>query len=147
MRQADAVVSGVNRALKPGGRFVGEFAGARNAHHIRNAIHNALTDRGIDFTEIDPWYLPTAEEYALALQNGGLSVKKIELFDRPIVIGYSIEDWITIFGSPYLTVLPEKARGKFLKEVSETLRPHLLTKDGFWIVDYTRIRFRAEKPK
>jgi len=36
-------------------------------------------------------------------------------------------------------------RADFLDEVTEVLRPHLQQPDGRWLVDYTRLRFRAEK--
>lgn len=146
MRRADAVVRGVEKALRPGGRFVGEFAGARNAYYIRQAVHEALTRRGFDAEEIDPWYLPEAQEYREVLESGGLVVSHIELFDRPVVIDYPVRDWIRTFGSPYLTVLPEQERDPLLDEVTCQLEPHLLGKDGRWTVDYTRLRFRAEKP-
>ncbi|BAX62834.1 class I SAM-dependent methyltransferase [Burkholderia stabilis] len=145
MRRADAVVRGVENALRPGGRFVGEFAGARNAYYIRQAIHEALTRRGFDAEEIDPWYLPEEKEYREVLEGGGLVVSHIELFDRPVMIDYPVRDWIRTFGSPYLTVLPEDERDVLLDEVTRQLEPRLLGKDGRWTIDYTRLRFRAEK--
>ncbi|WP_223191173.1 class I SAM-dependent methyltransferase [Paraburkholderia panacisoli] len=145
MPRADAVVKNVEKALKPGGRFVGEFAGARNAYHIRQAVHEALTRRGFDAAEIDPWYLPKVEEYRAVLEEGGFVVSHIELFDRPVVIDYPVRDWIRTFGSPYLTVLEEEARDPLLDEVTRQLAPRLLRNDGRWTIDYTRLRFRAEK--
>ncbi|KVD09433.1 hypothetical protein WI80_14105 [Burkholderia ubonensis] len=146
MRRADAVVRGVERALVPGGRFVGEFAGARNAHYIRQAVHEALSARGYDAEEIDPWYLPEEQEYREVLEAGGLVVSHIELFDRPVVIDYPVRDWIRTFGSPYLTVLAEEEREPLLDDVTCQLAPHLLGNDGRWTIDYTRLRFRADKP-
>jgi trans-aconitate methyltransferase len=146
MRRADAVVAGVRRALVPGGRFVGEFAGAENAAIIRQAVHAALDRRGLSSAEIDPWYLPDAAEYRSVLEDGGLRVTTLELFARPVVIDYPIAGWIETFGSPYLMVLPAEERAPFLAEVTEALRPRLLGRDGRWTVDYTRLRFRAEKP-
>lgn len=147
MRDAAGVASGVARALRPGGRFVGEFAGARNAEIIRREVHAALGRRGFDPAEIDPWYLPTAEQYRQVLEGAGFRVAHIALFDRPVVIDYPIADWIRTFGSPYLTVLPdEPARAAMLDEITEDLRPSLLGEDGRWTVDYTRLRFRAELP-
>ncbi len=145
MRRADGVVRGVMRALRPGGRFVGEFAGARNARLIRAAVHDALDARGIDSAEVDPWYLPEADEYRAVLEAGGFHVASLELFERPVVIDYPISGWIQTFGSPYLTVLAPQDRAPFLAEVTEVLGPQLRGADGRWTVDYTRLRFRAEK--
>jgi trans-aconitate methyltransferase len=146
MRRADAVAAGVMRALVPGGRFVGEFAGAGNARIIRAAVHDALARRGFDPNEVDPWYLPEEDEYRAVLEAVGFRVTSIALFDRPVMIDYPIGSWIRTFGSPYLTVLPEETRSEFLSEVTVALRPHLQGADGRWTVDYTRLRFRAEKP-
>ncbi|MFM0718710.1 methyltransferase domain-containing protein [Paraburkholderia strydomiana] len=146
MRRADALVRGVEKALKPGGRFIGEFAGARNAYYIRQALHEALTRRGYKADEIDPWYLPESREYQEVLEAGGFRVAHVELFDRPVVIDYPVRDWIKTFGSPYLTVLPEEERGPMLDEITHQLTPRLLGNDGRWTIDYTRLRFRAEKP-
>lgn len=147
MLRAGAVVEGVARALKPGGRFVGEFAGARNAQIIRREVHAALDRRGINSAEVDPWYLPTAEQYGDVLKAGGLVITHIELFDRPVTIDYPIGEWIRTFGSPYLTVLGDgQTEPAFLEEVTDRLKSELLGPDGRWSVDYTRLRFRAEKP-
>jgi trans-aconitate methyltransferase len=147
MLRPEAVVAGVERALKPGGRFVGEFAGAGNARQVRREIHRALERRGFDPADVDPWYLPTAEAYGRILQEGGLQVSSIELFDRPVVIDCTLSDWIRTFGSPYLAVLRDEiAKVDFLNEVTRRLAPLLLNPDGRWTVDYTRLRFRAEKP-
>jgi trans-aconitate methyltransferase len=146
MQRPSAVVAAVANALKPGGRFVGEFAGFGNAFRIRCEIHQALERRGIESAKVDPWYLPTAQAYRGVLEGGGLMVSNVELFDRPVVLDYSIIEWIRIFGSPYLTVLgSELEKTVFLDEVSQRLEPELLGADGRWTVDYTRIRFRAEK--
>jgi trans-aconitate methyltransferase len=147
MRRADGVIAGVKRALVPGGRFVGEFAGARNAEIIRGAVHEALARRGIDPVAVDPWYLPSEAEYGALLEAGGLTITSLRLFDRPVRIDYPIGDWIRTFGSPYLTVLPDEERAPFLAEVTEKLRPSLGHADGSWTVDYTRLRFRAERPR
>lgn len=145
MRQADQVALGVYAALKPGGRFVGEFAGAENALIIRRAVHNALARRSIDPEEVDPWYLPSAGAYQQVLENAGFHVSFISWFERPVVIDYPIGQWIETFGSPYLTILPAAERSAFLREVTEELAGDLLRSDGRWTVDYTRLRFRAEK--
>ena len=60
---AAAVVAGVRRLLRAGGRFVGEFGGAGNIATVRDALHAALRRRGVDAPAHDPWYFPTAAEY------------------------------------------------------------------------------------
>src|SRR5262245_55699649 len=63
MKQPERVMAGVWRALRPGGRFVGEFGGHGNVATIVATLGHALRERGIDPAAFDPWYFPTAEEY------------------------------------------------------------------------------------
>ena len=48
VKEADAVVEGVARALRPGGRFVGEFGGAGNAKLVCAALAEAMSRRGVE---------------------------------------------------------------------------------------------------
>jgi trans-aconitate methyltransferase len=146
MLRADATAAGVFRALKRGGRFVGEFAGAGNAKIIRREIHAALERRGIDAGTIDPWYLPEEDEYRRVLSDAGFDVKYLKLFDRPVWIDYPLAQWIQTFGSPYIKALKNGDENEFLTEVSDRSRKELLQGDGKWKIDYTRIRFMAVKP-
>jgi len=56
MRDPDAVIDGVWRALKPGGCFVGECGGAGNVATVRGALVAVLARRGIDGDAASPWY-------------------------------------------------------------------------------------------
>lgn len=51
----DAVLSGVFRALRPGGRFVAEFGGFGNVAAPRLALRGIVRSRGIDPDSVDPW--------------------------------------------------------------------------------------------
>ena len=62
MLDPDAVIAGVARVLRPGGRFVGEFGGAGNVGQIGRALVSALERRGLDGATVWPWYFPDAEE-------------------------------------------------------------------------------------
>lgn len=146
MKRADTVADGIYRALKKGGRFVGEFAGKRNAEIIRNAVHESLDTMAIDSKRIDPWYLPDETEYRKVLEQAGFSVEEVTLFDRPVVIDYHVSDWIRTFGSPYLALLTEEQKVELLSEVSEKIKPFLFGANDKWTIDYTRIRFLAFKP-
>src|SRR6266851_442849 len=63
MRRADDVISGVRRALRPTGRFVGEMGGAGCVETIKTALVEALDRRGINGASKVPWYFPTVEDY------------------------------------------------------------------------------------
>jgi len=70
MRNPAAVIAGVRRALKPGGRFVGEMGGHGNIAAIASALVAALDRRRLGGAESLPWYFPTAEEYGALLERG-----------------------------------------------------------------------------
>jgi trans-aconitate methyltransferase len=144
VQDADAVIGGVRRVLKPGGRFVGEFGGAGNVAHVVDALSAAMTDRGLDAGKVFPWYFPSPEEYSQKLQSHGFDVRSIELIPRPTPLPNDIISWIETFGECFIMEVPAAERTNFLHEVRERLRPTLLGEDGVWKVDYVRLRFDAE---
>jgi SAM-dependent methyltransferase len=75
MTRATKVIAGVHRALRPGGRFVGEFGGFGNVAAVVTALIAVLDRRGQDGAAAKPWYNPTAEEYAALLEAQGMRVE------------------------------------------------------------------------
>src|SRR5947209_16075303 len=63
MQPPDAVLAGVYRALKPGGRFVAEMGGHNNTAAIMVAMSAVLGRRGLDARKLSPWYFPSAAAY------------------------------------------------------------------------------------
>src|SRR5262245_47693422 len=59
IKQADKMIAGVHRSLRPGGRFVAECGGFGCVDKIRRALVDALNTRGIDGESRVPWYFPT----------------------------------------------------------------------------------------
>lgn len=143
MKRADDVLAGVRRALKARGRFVGEFGGGDNVATIRAALHATLERRGVSAHAVDPWYFPTADEYASKLRAHDFAVHSIELFPRPTPLPGDMVAWLRTFGESFLAALPEPARVDFFEEVREALRPDLCDADGNWSADYVRLRFAA----
>jgi trans-aconitate methyltransferase len=144
MKQPECVVSGVRRALKAAGRFVGEFGGRGNVHRLHRALLRAVADRGIAPGEIDPWYFPSPEDYRELLEASGFEVGYIELIDRPTPLPTGVIGWIESVARPFLVAVKPDQRGALLAEVEEHVRPFLL-KDGTWYADYVRLRFSAAK--
>lgn len=145
MRRADAVVAGVWRALRPGGRFVGEFGGHGNVRLVMGALVAALDRRGLDGQAAVPWYFPTPEAYRRLLETQGFAVASIELIPRPTKLPGDIVAWLETFADSFTRRVSEGERLTFLNEVAEALRPHL-HEAGVWSVDYVRLRFAATKP-
>lgn len=145
MKQAEKVVEGVASALKPGGRFVGEFGGKGNVETIRQALHAQLSKRGINPWSVDPWYYASPAEYTEVLNRHGFTVDSIELIPRPTKLPGDIRDWLEVFAQPFTKAVSESERAEFLAEVRRELQPMLQNPDGSWYADYVRLRFKAAR--
>ena len=147
MRDPEAVIDGVWRALRPGGRFVGEFGGGDNVGAIRRALIDALNRRGLDGAAADPWFFPTAEQYRGLLEARGFRVESVALFERPTPLPGELAGWLETFAESFFKQVAPEARNALLQEVVEALRPTLCDAEGRWTADYVRLRFAASKPQ
>jgi trans-aconitate methyltransferase len=146
MKRPERVVDGVFRALRPKGRFVGEFGGAGCVGTIVRALEEALERRGIDGPARSPWYFPSAETYAELLESRGFVVKESRLFSRPTRLPTGVRGWLETFGHAYLDGMASEAQDDFIEEVERAVNPALIDANGAMIADYVRLRFAAEKP-
>lgn len=146
VKDADAAIAGVHRALNPGGRFVAEFGGGTNVGRIVLALERALERRDIDGRALNPWYFPTVAAYRRRLEAGGFIVDKIELLARPTPLPGDIGDWLETFAESFLAPIPVAARPAFVAEVREDLRPDQCDAEGRWTADYVRLRLAARLP-
>jgi trans-aconitate methyltransferase len=144
--RAEDVARGVMRALRPGGRFVAEFGGARCVQTVRDAVKRALTELGAQDYRPPSWFFPTVPAYAAILAEAGLWVRTALWFERPTRLEgeRGLEDWLELFCLPLLQGLGER-RGQLVARAEELCRPALY-RDGSWWLDYTRLRVVAEKP-
>jgi trans-aconitate methyltransferase len=145
MRPPDAVLAGVRRALKPGGRFVGEMGGHNNTAAIIVALSAVLGRHGLDAHELSPWYFPSVAAYRKKLEDAGFSVEEIRIVPRPTALPTSIEPWLDTFAQSFFGALPQPNRSSARAEVADLLRPVLMDETGTWIADYVRLRFRATR--
>jgi trans-aconitate methyltransferase len=146
MKKPDAVIAGVWRALRPGGRFVAEMGGAGNVAACIAALTAAVARRGVDTAPLSPWYFPTPEEYAGKLRAAGFTVRHIELFPRPTPLPTRLADWFDTFGEAFLAAVPPAERAAVRAEAEALAAPTLKKPDGSWFADYVRLRFAAVKP-
>lgn len=146
MRQPDAVIAGVWRALEPGGRFVGELGGAGNIALVQEALTAVLARHGFDFDELTPWYFPDEDEYRGKLERAGFALTSIERFPRPTPLPGDVGDWLETFAGSFLGLFPGDQRREVIDELRELLRPSLFDEAGVWVMDYVRLRFAAVKP-
>ncbi len=147
MKDLEAVIDGVWRALKPGGRFVAEMGGKGNIARIEKATRRALRKRKLDKKVPEPNAYPSREEYRDLLEKRGFSEPAIVLFPRPTTLPKDIKTWLKTFRKNYIEAVAPEEREAFLEEIQEELRPFLCSRDGRWTADYVRLRFAAFKPQ
>lgn len=143
-RDPDAVLKGVKRALKPEGRFAGEFGGHGCVAAIMVALLAVLGRHNIkDPVSLIPWYFPTVSDYGHKLEQAGFRVDSIELIPRPTILPTDMRGWLKTFAGPLSQALPQQERAGALDEVVGLLRPALCDIEGRWTADYVRLRFLA----
>jgi len=143
MKDADAVIGGVARALRPKGRFVAEMGGHDCVKTIQAALIDELDRRGYDGRAANPWYFPTVQDYGARLVAAGFEVRYIALIPRPTPLPGDMIAWLATFSGCFTAVLPYAEREEYLICVRERIRPHLCDAQGNWTADYVRLRFAA----
>ena len=143
------VTAGVHRALKPGGRYVGEFGGFGNIAAIRVAVRSVLAARGYRVSPVEENYYPTAQAFRAVLEAGGFTVDACELIHRPTPITSGMSAWLQTFRGGFIDSagVPADKRGQVIEDTRALLRPVLADDAGNWIADYVRLRFVAHKPE
>ena len=141
IKDAGAVAGGVARALKPGGRFVGEFGGHTNIAAITVALRAVLPRYGIEAPS--DWYYPTPDAYRAVLESAGLVVDDIALVPRPTPLATGMSGWLETFRGTILNAVPADERERAKNEIIELLRPALCDDQQRWTADYVRLRFNA----
>jgi len=144
MTEPDRALNGVARALKTGGRFVGEFGGHGNVAAIVTAMRATAVRRGGNAALAGPWFFPSPEVYADMLDSHGFSVRRIGLFPRPTPLKSGMSEWLKVFRKPFFEQYGP-AHDEVLNEVEDLLRPVLCDARGNWTADYVRLRFEAVK--
>ena len=142
MPDAAAVLRGVSRALKPGGRFVAEFGGHGNVAAIVTAMRAVGQSRGGDQRLANPWFFPAPGPYQSLLEAEGFTVRRIALIPRPVVLKTGIAEWLMLFRKPFFQQFGSEAEAA-LSDTVELLRPALCDADGNWTADYVRLRVEA----
>lgn len=143
MTDPDAVIAGVARALRPGGRFVAEQGGMGNVAAIRTALLAVLRGMGVETDLGEIWYFPSAAEQTRRLEAAGFRVEEIAIHPRPTPVKAGMAAWLDTLSAPCLALLPEDRRAEARDRVAALVRPALCDADGNWMADYARLRFRA----
>jgi SAM-dependent methyltransferase len=142
MTQPQAVIAGVARALKPGGRFVAEFGGFGNVAAFCTAVRAVGEAMGADTIDV-PWFFPTENHYSGMLEAAGFSVERIVRFARPTPLPTGAHGWLEIMLAPFFDQFGER-REEALDKVIGAVEPSLRDHTGQWFADYVRLRFAAK---
>jgi trans-aconitate methyltransferase len=142
-----AMLIGVHRALRPGGRFVAEMGGHGNIVAIRTALQATLAPFGIDAETTAASFYPAPTVYRRLLESAGFTIQSIDLIPRPTPLPNGMESWLNTFRNGVLDQLNPTDRATAIASTIALLEPTLRDADGNWTADYVRLRFHATKPK
>ena len=143
VRDADAALAGVYRALRVGGRFVAEFGGHTNVAAISTALRAVLARHAVDF--VWPWYYPSPLEYRRKVEAQRFEVADVVLFPRPTSLPTGMDGWLRTFATPLFARVPAEQKEQLIREVIGLLRPALCDEAGHWTADYVRLQVIARK--
>jgi len=143
IKEPDLVLRRVQKALKPGGRFVAELGGHGNVKAIEAAVRLAANAVSLPLAE-SLWFFPGVARYASLLESAGLEVTFAALFDRPTPLEgeNGLRDWVRMFYQRVLSEIPPGREEEFLQTVENVARP-VLYREGRWLADYRRLRVIA----
>ena len=147
-----AVLDGVQRSLKPKGRFVVQMAGKGNAQDIISILNDLLTENHwrqffVGFTF--PYGFFGSEEYMAFLVEAGLKPRRVELFPRDMKHAgeEGLVGWIRTTWLPYTERLPLELRDRFVKEIAiRYLKNHPVDAEGVLHLGMMRLEVEAYKP-
>lgn len=137
------VLASVVRALKPGGRFVLEMGAKGNIARIVEALTTMLEEAG--YKANNPWYFPSAAEYASVLEQQGFEVQALWTIQRWNKLEHpdrGLREWLEMFAAAWFEGVPAKACGAIVAKIESRLRPSLFH-DNAWWADYRRLRVVA----
>ena len=152
VRDQQAAVRGIARALRPGGRFVAQMGGQGNCAELVATFEEvARTPRWretVRFGEI-PYRFNHPTAYESWLRECGLQILECRLIskdmvheDRAAFIG-----WLRTAWHPYTTGVPMELRDAFLEDVAaHRAASHPPDEQGQIHVEAVRLQVRAQKP-
>jgi SAM-dependent methyltransferase len=148
MPDQPAVAAGVFRALKPGGRYVGECGGFMNIAAIRTALRAVLQAHGFAPDSGGGQTYLTADAFTAIHAAAGFTGIEAHIIPRPTPLPTGIRGWLGTFRAGFLDEagVPESARARVIDEVEALLAPALRDGAGRWTADYVRLRWQARKP-
>jgi trans-aconitate methyltransferase len=143
----DALIKGLYKSLKTGGRLAVEFGGKGNVKSITNAIESAASQLSVtDQIVTNFWFFPSVSTYTTLLEKQGFEVEQAWLFDRSTKLTgeNGMYDWISQFAQHAFKKLTKVQEEEVKNLAVQLLKPNYF-KDGEWVADYRRLRIKAWK--
>lgn len=151
IRDHRAVLAGIQRSLKTGGRVVLSMGGKGNAAEIMPIVDDLIRcDRWRTCFEdfVFPYAFYGIEDYEQWLPEAGLQAKRIELVSKDMVHDSldALKGWIRTTWFPYTDLVPEGRREQFIDElVGNYVEQHSVDDFGRTHVKMMRLEVEAIK--
>lgn len=146
-----AVLRGVHRSLKPGGKLLFQCGGRGNAGDLMASTEELIRDaewsryfQGFKF----PYYFYGTEVYNLWLEQAGLEEISVKLIPKEMVqqgkVG--LEGWIRTTWHPVIERIPDDMKEQFVSEMAEGYLKHHPLEEGLAKVGMVRLQVEARRP-
>jgi trans-aconitate methyltransferase len=146
-----AVVDGLYRSLKPGGKILLQMGGKGNAEHVVSLLDKLQSNkkwrpyfRDFEF----PYGFFGIEEYTHLLREAGFDVCRAELITKDMAHENQsgLEGWIRTTWLPYTERVPEEKRNEFIRALAtEYINQVPIDSRGKVHVAMVRLEIEAEK--
>jgi trans-aconitate 2-methyltransferase len=146
------VLSGIRRALHPGGRALlqmGGFGNAAELFEIADAMRGEEPWAAHFAAFVFPWGFYTPEEYEPWVVEAGLTPVRVDLIPKNTAQPgrEGLLSWMRTTWMPYLAYLPEPLREPFMAEAVERyVAGHPVDADGSIHVRMVRLEVEALRP-
>jgi len=146
-----AVVTGLSRAIGPGGRMFLSMGGRGTASPVREALAR-LASAGPWATYLagarSPHYFRGPEDFEPPLARAGFRVTRIELVAKPMrhADRAALTGWLRTTWMTYTERCPEQQRGDFLAALTDLVAPACdLAEDGALMMPMVNLEIEAVK--
>jgi trans-aconitate methyltransferase len=151
IKDHDALLGKVHRALKQGGVLKFNFAGDGNCANFFEVVKEAirLPQFSPHFSRFEwPWYMPTVGEYELLVQRSPFSAASVsgENADRYFADRETMIKWIDQPSLvPFMKLLPDEHKTEFRQFVIDHMTQRTCQADGRCFETFRRINVVARK--
>jgi trans-aconitate methyltransferase len=146
-----AVVQGIARSMKPGGRMFLSMGGRGTAAAPRETLAQLIDEprwRAYIVGASSPHHFQSPEAYKPWLAESGLRAERVELVPKPMRLANlsALQGWLRTTWMTYTECLPESDRAEFIREWAERVARHCTTApDGALIMAMVNLEIEGEK--